>query len=252
MKKGSAALFAIVLVLFLAGCADDDLKGKTLGELREGAAGDIDEEAINNEAGAEPEAEPGDETADPNESQDSDVVIEPQQGERLVENESAAPVVEEVKDDLKPVTILSESTTFEMPDGEKTAESVSLFGNVRCKIRGPGSNRELGSASADDEVSFTLTNRDERDYFLGYYRKGLEYADIPKYSLRILINGRKIDDFEQVCGTLTIKAGETIECRKAHVVIKAGDSFTGLPYDNKLEADSVYFSSKTIFTCENT
>ena len=69
--------------------------------------------------------------------------------------------------------------------------------------------------------------------------------------MRILINGRKIDDIEQVCGALIIRAGQTIECREVRSVIKTGDSFTGRPNDNKLEADSVYVSSKAIFTCED-
>lgn len=252
MKTWSAmsiTIFAVTL-LFLAGCAStNELKGKTLGEIQKEASESDDEAAVDEDDNAMFE-EVGNESTDSEESLDSDVAIEPQEGERLVENESAAPIVDEVKDDLVPITILTESTTFKTPEGEKTMEAVSLFGNVRCKVRGAGSNRALGSASADDELSFTLTNRDERDYFLGYYRKGLEYADIPPYSLRILVNGRKINDLEQICGTLVIKAGETIECRKAHAVIKTGDSFTGPSYDNKLEADSTYVSSKTIFTCD--
>ncbi len=243
-------LILFFLLLLFAGCADEELKGKTLTEIQEEA-----QEAEGN-AGAV-EAEPEEEMSkDEAESQDepvvSEVIVEPQEGERLIENESAAPVVEEMKDDLKPATILSESTVFEVPGGGKTVEEASFFANIRCKIRGSDGDRALGSAYPDDELSFTLTNRDEHDFFLGYYRKGMEYDDIPQYSLRILINGRKIDDLETICGTLIIKAGETIECRKARSVIKTGESFTGRPYDSKLEADGGYVLSRAIFACDGT
>ncbi len=250
MKKGIAASimasFLLFALLMLAGCADDTLKGKTLGEIQEGAAGDAEQEAE-----AWPEEEMANETESPDLPVASDVLIEPKEGERLVENESTAPIVEELKDDLKPATILSESTTFGTAGEGKTAEAASLFANIRCKVRGADGDRALGSSYPDDELSFTFTNRDERDYFLGYYRKGMEYDDIPQYSLKLLINGRKIDDIEATCGTLIIKAGETIECREARSVIKTGESFTGRPHDNKLEADGVYVSSKAIFICDS-
>lgn len=256
MKVNYLLIALLVLVLAIAGCSDKE--GMTIGELQEGVESEdsSDESELVSEDESE-ESEEGTEETDDAESEESgessedDVTIESEDGERMIEVEpSPAEVEVQVQDGLTPVKILVESATFGTAEEGKLEEDVSIFSNVRCKIRGLTGDRAVGSSYPDDILSFTLHNRDDRDYFLGYYRRGLEFDDIPQYSLKLLINGRKIRDMEEKCGALVIKAGATIECRDVRTVMKTGESFTGRPNDNKLEASGVYMSSKTIFTCD--
>lgn len=254
MNANYLIIALLVLVLAIAGCSDKE--GKTIGELQEEAAEDVEvedesEDESETEESEESESDEESEETDEESDESDDITIESQEGERMIEEEPAPAEVEvQVQDDLTPVRIHSESATFGTAEEGRQKEDVSIFSNVRCKVRGPKGDRVVGSSYPDDILSFTLHNRDDRDYFLGYYRKGLEFDDIPQYSLKLLINGRKIDDMKEKCGTLVIKAGQTIECRDVRTVIKTGESFTGRQNDNKLEATGVYMSSKTIFTCD--
>jgi len=128
------------------------------------------------------------------------------------------------------VTKIDETSIFEITDFKisTAAEDAGYRANV----------------AKDDEISFKFTNKDTRDYYITYMEP--KDSDI-MYGLKVTVNGHRIDDIEDKCGSKFIEAGQTLTCKKIPAVLKVGLDIRFLPYVNTLMAQGNFLTSKFLF-----
>jgi len=171
--------------------------------------------------------------------------------EEVVDEEPEAIIAEE--DDFEIVDqpmvhgidIISQETFYGAYDNVTKRDNTSIFVITDFKISTAAEDAGYrANVAKDDEISFKFTNRDDRDYYITYMKP--KDSDI-LYGMKVAVNGHRIDDIQQKCGSNFIKAGETLTCNKIPAVLKIGLDIRFIPYMNTLTAETNYMESMLIF-----
>ncbi|MBI2147666.1 hypothetical protein HYU19_04275 [Candidatus Woesearchaeota archaeon] len=139
------------------------------------------------------------------------------------------------------VSIVSEETqTGSEFQGNKEITPVSWFSGVSCQFN-------VGDGPYNDKLTFTVTNKGEKTYYLGYVR--LSELD-EKTPLRVSVNGHGLRETAQdECSAVYLKPGESTTCTAnadlRRTVVQQETNEVG----NKLIADAAQTTSMMAFTC---
>ena len=148
------------------------------------------------------------------------------------------------------VTALSQKTIWidpANPDNYTKIENVSLFLDVQCAI---GTSAEesgyVANTQQDDFLSFTFHNKDSHEFYIPIMKP----KDSPtSEGVKLMINGRRIPNADELCGSNYVKGDEKLTCKEVKTVLKSGKSVRGQQLTNKLETTTRYYKSELIFTC---
>ncbi len=229
----------IILVLFLAtACGEDkapvEAKPITLGVSNNSPLYEVD--TTTNETTVINETE--------------EVVDEPKLIMLEDEPEIEEPVVEEPEetpaaDMVNNINITNEETLYGNYNNITKRDNTSLFVITDFKISTAAEDAGYrANVAKDDQISFTVTNRDDVEYYITYMQP--KDSDV-MYALKIALNGHRIDDIDKKCGSKFIKPGETLTCNNVPAVLKVGLDIRFIPYTNMLAAESNFMESKLMF-----
>jgi len=188
------------------------------------------------------------------EEEDDEEIEEVEVNETDDNETSTETIIEDIEDDDSPaetagtdIEVVSSKTKFGYVRKFNESVNSSVFSDVKCVIGTALEDAGYAANTAeDDEIYFTLTNKDAREYYLPLSKP----SNSPTNDyLKVLINNRRIRDVENKCGSKYIKPGQTLKCHLTGIVLKSGTSVHGQTMENSLAADSVYMESKLKFRC---
>ncbi len=130
------------------------------------------------------------------------------------------------------VEILKEETTSGRTYEERSFEAETDISGITCSID-------------EQKIGFTFTNNDGVDYTLEYIKFGEERDEM---ELSLEVNGRRIKNTMEACGTNLVKEGESVTCT-VDTVIRTGESTFGKELINYVEASRAAKQSKIAFRC---
>lgn len=145
------------------------------------------------------------------------------------------------------INITSQETFYGTIQNITGRDNTSVFVITDIKISTAAEDAGYrANVAKDDEISFKVTNRDDKDYYITYMKP--EGSDI-LHAFKITVNGRRIKDIYSKCGSKFIKSGETLSCDNIPAVIKVGlnEMHDWQPYINTLRVESNYMESELMF-----
>jgi len=143
------------------------------------------------------------------------------------------------------INITFEETFYGTIQDITKRDNTSIFEIIEFKISTAAEDAGYRpNVAKDDSISFKVTNKDDRDYYITYIKpKDSEIFD----ALKIAVNGHRISDIDEKCGSRYIKSGETLTCKNVPAILKVGLDIRFIEYINIITADSTYMESKLMF-----
>ncbi len=229
----------IVLVLFLAtACGEDKAqttaKPITLGTSNDSPTYEVD--TTTNETTVINETEE-------NETEEPEAIVATQNDFEIEEQE----IVEEkpAESMVHGINITNEETFYGNHKNITKRDNTSIFVITDFDISTAAEDAGYrANVAKDDKISFTVTNRDDTEYYITYMQP--KDSDV-MHAMKIALNGHRIKDIDQKCGSKFIKPGETLTCTNVPAVLKIGLDIRFIPYMNMMSAETNYMESKLIF-----
>jgi len=145
-------------------------------------------------------------------------------------------------------TILNEKVREGRTSGEfniAKGEGKSWFSGIKCTF-----GDKTGSSTAkEDLLDFQLTNQGTKAYTLRYVTSMELLSNKALNPMRIDVNGRRVRNLKEACGAEELKAGETLNCKGAQVLLRSGTSKFGAELVNEVSARSQDATSRMEFKC---
>ncbi len=232
-------------MLSLAGCSKQEIKPEQQEPSQPDAT--APEETAEAAPAAVPESETAPENADSaaGTGLTGNSVLDPKPASALAQLETNVEVT-------KQETVLGETR-----DTRKTEEK-SWFAGLQCERYTGEKQGTFGTGTKhEDAISFRFTNNDNREYNLtwanAYSRIGADEAtNVP---IKLAINGNRLTN-EQInacCGTMIVKAGQTLECNRCPASLRYPETHKFIKEKqemiNSVEARSRFVSTQTDFKC---